>query len=139
MDGDNDQPVRRVCGKVDLSDWGIRALNDVNQVIGEALLKAVEEALDYAFEDDETYFYFPAEWPRSDGVGGPAVADPLTIYLRVGLEGDGEKPTYRFNLREAVAESMAACREDGSSSTGLGRISAALRELADEIDAARRK
>ena len=137
-DGDKSSPVRRVFGKVDLSGWDIGALDDISQFIGESLLKAVEEVLGHAFEGDETYFYFPAEWPRGDGVGGPVVADPLTIYLRVGLEGmNGEKPTYRFNLRDAVADKIEACREDGSFSTGLGRISCAFRELADEIDAAR--
>ena len=67
------------------------------------------------------------------------VTDPLTVYLRVGLEGDGEKPTYEFNLRQALADSIETCADDGSFSTGLGRLSVALRALADEIDAARAK
>jgi len=131
----------------DVSDWGITALDELDETITKGLRKALSEALTYAFEDDETYIYFPVEWskepdeewPGSDGIGGTEVADPLTVYLRVGLECGGEKPTYEFNLREALAETIHDCATDGSFSTGLGRLSVALRALADEIDAAREK
>ena len=45
----------------------------------------------------------------------------------------------KLNLREALADSIQDCANDGSFSTGLGRLSVALRALADEIDAARQK
>ena len=133
--------------KPDLSDWGIEALEEVGKTIEKRLRKAVAEALHYAFEDDETYIYFPVEWskepdeerPGTDGLGGPEVADPLTVYLCVGLNSGGETPTYEFNLREALADSINVCAEDGHFSAGLGRLSVALRALADEIDAARAK
>lgn len=133
--------------KPELSEWGIEALEEVSKTIETGLRKAMEEVLHYAFEDDETYIYFPVEWskepgeqhPGTDGLGGPEVADPLTVYLRLGLDAKGEKPTYEFNLREALADSIETCAADGSFSAGLGRLSVALRALADEIDAARAK
>lgn len=133
--------------KPDLSEWGIEALEEVGKAVETGLRKAMAEALHYAFEDDETYIYFPVECSKepdekrrgTDGLGGPEVSDPLTVYLRVGLEGYGEKPTYEFNLRGALADSIEACANDGSFSAGLGRLSVALRALADEIDAARAK
>ena len=131
----------------DVSEWGIAALDELGETISSGLRKALTEVLTYAFQDDETYIYFPVEWSKepdeewhgTDGLSGPEVADPLTVYLRVGLECGGEKPTYEFNLRAALADSIKDCANDGSFSTGLGRLSVALRALADEIDAAREK
>lgn len=118
----------------DLSDWNIPHQEE---------RQAVESMLHEAFLDDETYLYFPVKWskgetPGTDGLDGPEVADPLTVYLRVGLDSDGEKPTYQFNLRETLKKTIEDCTQDGSYSIGLGRLSVALRELADEIDVARK-
>lgn len=128
----------------DLSGWGVEAIEKVGRSLNDALLEALTEVLGGIFEGDETYIYFPVEWSGhkgralgGDGIGGPEVADPLTVYLRVGMESQGEKPTYRFNLRDALARSLTDCAHDGSFSEGLGRLSEALRTWADEIDAAR--
>lgn len=141
--------MKHIKFKPDISEWEIDAITEVTEIIQDGLLKAVSEALQSAFEDDETYIYFPIEWINepgaertgTDGIGGKPVTDPLTVYLRVGIEGgvDREKPTFEFNLRESLADSIDNCAEDGSFSAGLGRLSESLRALADEIDAARAK
>lgn len=123
--------------KPDISDWELEAF----KVVEQGLRDAVSMALHLAFESDETYIYFPVEWHEdssSDGLGGKSVACPLTVYLRVGLGSYGEeKPTYEFNLRDALSLTIEQCAKDGSSAEGLGRLSVSLRELADDIDRAR--
>ena len=131
--------MKHVKYKPELSEWKLEAAEGIFRSVEKAIHRAAGEALHYAFESDNSYLYFPVEWGDSDGIGGPVVEDPLTIYLRVGLEGDGEKPTFEFNLRDALADTIEACKEDGSFSPGLGRLSDALRDLAAYIDAAREK
>lgn len=130
--------------KPDLTGWGLQEIDRFGEMAADALRKLVAEVLHMAFEDDETYIYFPVDWskdpeetcPGSDGIGGPEVKDPLTVYLCVGLEGEnGEKPTYEFNLRDVIFETINVCAEDGSFAPGLRRLSASLRALADNIDA----
>lgn len=125
--------------KIDISDWGIQAFNKVSNILEKSFCKAISEVLTYAFEIDETYIDFPVQWERMDGSGVPSVKDPLTVYLHLALDnGDGKLPTYEFNLRDSLSGAIADCAIDGSFSTGLGRLSTALRQLADEIDAARK-
>lgn len=131
----------------DLSGWNLDAVEEITGKINASIYKAAAEALQYIFDGHQTYIYFPVEWskepyeamPGTDGIGGPEVADPLTVYLRVGMGSEDAEPTYEFNLREALADSIELCAEDGSFSAGLGRLSVALRALADEIDTARQK
>lgn len=138
--------MKHIKFKADVSNWDLDSIDNLAESIGLALRTAVEEVLQLAFEDDETHVYFPVEWSKEpddetagcDGIGGPEVADPLTVYLRVAI-GDGEKPTFAFNLRRALQDSIDACAQDGSFAAGLGRLSISLRQLADDIDAARAK
>ncbi len=123
--------------KPDLSGWTLDAFDKASATMETCFRDAVSEALHLALEDGSTYIYFPVEWDDQDGLSGPAVEDPLTCYLRFGLESDGESPTYEFNLRDALDDSIESCAHDGSFSEGLGRLSLALRQLADEIEAAR--
>jgi len=135
--------MKHVKFEPNINDWEIPALIGIDRCIK----RAIVQVLKYAFEDDETYIYFPVEWSQEldqddpedfegggDGLGGKEVTDPLNVYLRLGLDNGAEKPTYEFNLREALKDTMAACKEDGSFSTGLGRLSVALRAFAEEID-----
>lgn len=134
--------MKKVENNSNLEEWSLVSIDALKDVV----LKAAGEAVDIAMEDDETYIYFPIEWDdgpgaessaRSDGLGGNAVTDPLTVYLTVALDSEGSAPTYSFNLRDCLTNSIKACAEDGSFSYGLGVLSAALRDLADEIDSAR--
>jgi hypothetical protein len=140
--------MRHVQKSVDLSGWFLNSLDDASAAVKPFLLKAVEDAIALALADDATYAYFPIEWaagPGDDFEGcdglheGKEVSDPLTVYMCVGLANSEETPVYAFSLRDALANSLAACAEDGSFSYGLGRLSESLRGLADEIDAARAK
>jgi hypothetical protein len=125
--------------KADLSGWNLDSIGDISIKLSEVVLAATAESLQHIFESDETYIYFPVEWEDSDGIGGAAVDDPLTIYLRVGMESDGEKPTFQFNLRDVLKGTMEWCASDGSFSEGLGRLSDSLKALAKDIDDARSK
>ena len=137
--------MKHVTGKVDISELEIEAIDDAIKCLKDQAYKAATEVLEYVFADDETYIYFPVEWsgidashPKStDGLGGPGIKDPLTMYLRVGLDsGEEEKPSYEFNLREVLRDSLADCKNDGSFSGGLERLSIALVELAADINVA---
>lgn len=109
-----------------------------------ALNKAVHDAISKG-----TDLFFPASWSidpdgenkriGSDGMSDQNVDDPLSIYIRIGLcEYEDSEPTFTFSLRELLLPDMNDCALDGSFHFGLGRISTALRGLADEIDEARR-
>lgn len=123
-----------------LDDWNTELPN----AIQDAFTKALQETLHAAFEDNQTYIYFPIMYAANsdelesgtDGLGGVEVTDPLIIYLRVGLDSESEKPTYSFNLRDNLNEYIQECAEEGSNFESLNRISISLRSLADEIDAA---
>jgi hypothetical protein len=127
--------------KPDLSGWELEAFERFQEGLRDIVLDAASEALTIALKDDDhTYVSWPAKWgPKSDGHSGKvAPADPLTLYLTIALGNDeiDHDPVYAFNLRQCLAENLDECREDGSFSTGLSRIAAALRTLADDIDAA---
>jgi hypothetical protein len=126
--------MKRLGKKPDLSDWVLPDVFDEEKTFREMLQDALEQALEVVFEEEEEkpYIYFPAEWGNHDGNGGPAIVDPLTIYLVL----DSINAAYAFNLKESLAGSLEMCAEDGSFSDTLPKISHALRELANEIDAA---
>lgn len=127
--------MKKVKFEIDLSEWRLLAVEGLGEAIMEATTKATTEALNYAFEGRNSDIYFPITWGSSDGIGDTQVDDPLTVYLCVGLESMGEKPTFKFNLRECLKNTMEECEENGSSSVGLEKLMYALRVLADEIAA----
>jgi hypothetical protein len=122
--------------KVDLSDWQLDSFDKLAHSIREAVGKAASEALTLALEDEDTYLSFPIQWaPSSDGHYDKAVTDPLTLYLHLALSDSGDEPcVFKCTLRDALTRTLADTAEDGSFSYGLSRLSAALRELADEVD-----
>lgn len=124
----------RIGEKPDLSEWVLPDVFDPEKTFTEMLQDALEQTLEVIFEDEDqqAYIYFPVKWGDTDGRGGPAVSDPLTIHLALDSIGSA----YSFNLREALAASLEWCAEDGSFSDQLPKLSHALRELANEIDAA---
>ena len=125
--------MKRLSGKPDLSDWNLPDVFDEEKTFKEMFQDGLEQTLECIFEDqdDKAYIFFPIEWGETDGCGGPGVSDPLTIYLRL----DSINTHYAFNLREALAGSLEFCAEDGSFSDQLPKLSHALRELANDIDA----
>jgi hypothetical protein len=136
--------MKRIKGEIDLSSWSLGSIDELHKGMEQLLLNATRDVLNIALDGDDSYITFPIEWAgapgakyNSDGHGGPVVTDPLTVYLSTGLGGgEGCDPIYAFSLREALQSGISNCAEDGSFSHGLSLLSASLRELADEIDAA---
>jgi len=125
--------LKAVAHEPDLSEWELDALDGVLGNFKEWLLKAATEAVTLALKDEDTGVSWPAVWDRA----GKTTVDPLTMKLDVALGSMlDEHPVYAFNIRAALQTYLEDCREDGSFSEGLGKIRNALRNLADEIDAA---
>ena len=127
--------------KPTISEWGDFSLG----TFAKPLREIIDTILDIALNSDKNDVDFPIIWSRKDGKGSDGIkkkeiTDPLIIYL-VLEEIGGQKgtPVYEINLRDALANDIEECATDGSFSYGLGRLSTALRKLADEIDEAREK
>ena len=137
--------MKHVNYNADLSEWELglddtEAIAGVTNAIEKLVAEAAAEMIDIAFRNEGTFAYFPIEYstpdnPTRSGIEAN-VSDPLTIFIRIAANSDGEPPTYEINLRENIQDSIKSCREGGSYSYGLKQLSASLRELADEIDAA---
>lgn len=136
--------MKRKSGEIDLSGWSLGSIDELHKGMEQLLLAAARDVLGLALDSEFSYIAFPAVWAgapgskySSDGQGGPAVDDPLTMYLVTGLGGsESNGPTYSFSLRESLQTDMAWCVRDGSGKHGLGLLSTALRDLASEIDSA---
>jgi hypothetical protein len=134
--------MKHVHNEPNLQDWTLSASESE---LANYIKRELAELIKLAFADEDTRPFFPVEYSRdpengkkgSDGFGGAEVGDPLTMYLRVALANDTDDlPAFSFNLRETLNDTLEICREDGSYSYGLGRLSKSLRELADSIDSA---
>ena len=120
-----------------IKGWGLLNVDALEEICS----NAVNEAIQLAFSYEDTRPYFPIEYSRpngsgSDGYNGDEVTDPLTVYLQIGFEHGDKRPTYSFNVRSALDQTIAECEKDGSWSYGLSRIAEAFRKLADDIDEA---
>lgn len=123
--------LRKVCGKVDLSQW-FEEETDIDDLT----LEVINRAFDDALLDYDAEIILPAvHGDKSDGCGNPAPADPLTVYLLVpGV--DGKECVYAASFRDSLEFHIDICSEDGSSEEGLRAIGDALKELVGKIDAA---
>ena len=128
--------LKRAHNKIDLSQWVLTEIEGLQRTIASKILAAASEALRLSLQESETRVEFPAVWaPRNNGYTKTDVNDPLTLYLALPLADCGDEPVvFKFNIRESLAHEIAAVSDDGSYSLGLGRISKALRSLAEEID-----
>ena len=124
--------MMKLKGQISLDHFNLESVG----LFTNMLLLSAKEALDLAFADDNTAAFFPAEYGDSDGLGGPAPVDPLTVYFQIALDGDDEGPYWQTSLSEMLEDTIGYCARDGSFSKGLERIRDGLRELADKIDAA---
>jgi hypothetical protein len=98
---------------------------------------------------EESEAYLPFFWaPESDGVGGPPVEDPLTIYVQIGeeivdhAEGFQDEhtglPVYSLSLRNCVDELIGDFSTPGGSVNKidldhLRKFSHSLRQFAEEV------
>lgn len=128
-------------GKVDLSQWNL----PLDSIL-EPLEKAIIESLECALKEITTgaHIFFPIEWDfgenAGDGVGGPPVKDPLTVYLRLPFDSGDEQPTWGFSLREPIDQYIEGVTDrngvvsDMEHRRGLEALRDGFRALADTID-----
>jgi hypothetical protein len=107
--------------------------------------KQLERELEKVFTSD-TEVYFTQQWGfcKSDGIFGKTPKDPLTVYIRFGLEYLGEKPTFSFSIRDLWDDMFQGVSgqegiDDKKHIKDARKLAKALRELADEIDVNIRK
>lgn len=136
--------------KVDLTDIDSEQLDKTLSKIGVMIKKSLNgvagQLIDELLEREDTYVYFPIEYAdkpghtgrrQGDGIGGPAVKDPLTAYLRIATEDSSNSSVFVFNIRSCIENTLnETAAGDTSFSYGLGLFSQALRKLADEVDEA---
>lgn len=125
-----------------LDDWDLEVIDEIRESLRGAILKGVAEVVDYALKEGDATAYFPFEWVNSDGLGGKQPDDPLTFYVQLPFGDIDEPPTFEFSLSAEILDSIelhASPRsgkiEDDEGVATLSKMSAALRELADKIDA----
>lgn len=130
--------MKRAYGKVDLSEWNLGSVDEIADLMKLAVHRAAAEALNLALEDDSTYPWMPYVWaPNSDGNGGNAPDDPLTIMVTLALNADdADFPEISFSLRDALSSCLDDCRHDGSFADSLDLIARSMHAFADEILAA---
>ena len=132
--------------KVDLREWNFPSIENINSTIEDAIKAAASEAIDIALEEYEWRFSFPAEYgPDSDGRGGPAPLDPMTIAVGIPLGdeiyGDVEfQCSLRNIVQEIITDHENGGRADaaisGSSRDSLNRIANGFHGLAEMLELA---
>lgn len=126
----------------DLSEWELSTIDTFTEKLRDGLDKAMREAVADAIElsISEGRFRLRAailNAPTSDGYGGAAVKDPLTLYVDVGFQEPGDADVLiKFNLREALAGELASLTRHGAYKPGFEMLRDALRRLADDIETA---
>lgn len=118
-------------------DFGVH-----NWFADKALGEEVQRVIVEAFEESPPYAFMPVEWRGigplgDDGLGGPEVSDPLTIYVGIPVGSVVECPVhYRTSIPELIDELI-----DGHRNGAGGRIvdPAGKRIVADVAGALRRE
>lgn len=69
-----------------------------------------------ALEEGELTFYLPVQWSESgsasgDGLGGPVVEDPLTIYASWDVNGNDERVTFKTTLQALLEDTYEILNE----------------------------
>ncbi len=133
---------------VQLSGWSFNARNEIYEafekvslLFEKAVAKGAEEVLNIALKD-KSYIHLAADAITSNGIGGEAPDDPLTILLFVPLFNDNDEcPAFEFHLSDAVEDAIDDNVEHESgkieNKKAIGvflRMSSSLRNLADKID-----
>ena len=130
--------------KVNLREWVFDALEELD--LDELIKKVASEAINCALEEPARA-WIPALWSdigSEDGIGGPLVDDPLTIYIELPLgETEDNNPVWALSLSAAVddfIEGKICCGgpDEGKITARPGdsalRLRDALRAEAQKID-----
>lgn len=88
--------------KPNLDEWNLKSIKDFMSLVNDVALEAAGETLNYIVSEKyDSYLHLPYMWaPDSDGDGGPAVKDPLTIHVCLGY--DYLDANFEFNLTAQV-------------------------------------
>lgn len=139
---ERDMKLKHVKYDTVLNDWNLEAIDEIQESLKGVILKGVAEVVDYVLKEGEASAYFPFEWVTSDGIGGKQPDDPLTFYVQLPFGDIDEQPTFEFSLSAEILDSIGSHVsprsgkvEDDEGIATLSKMSAALRELADKIDA----
>jgi hypothetical protein len=120
-------------GVIDFTDWGFADDHPKRAIYLTKLLR--EQFMEYPPVLD-----LPFEWSDSgsDGRHGPAVEDPLTLYLNIPVgEADGNGPLWSCTLGEIIDELIESNSPPDDAARGMFAVIAeALRTLADRLVAA---
>ena len=126
---------------IDLTKWGLADI----EWIGPVHAKTVTDVLREEFNNHPPSLDFAFQYsPKSDGRCGPAVTDPVMMYVDLPLSGqDGNNNSWAVSLEECVDSVIEYyCHgETKKIESENGRrictaIAARLRELAQKLDAA---
>ena len=127
--------MKHVKNKVDLSgfEWELgEQFDEADVLLNKLLRQTVEGMIEWALVE-ATRIDFPNALSKT--------GDPLAGSIFVGLNSEyGKELHLEFNLRDCLAHEIKECQQYNDVPEyieGMGRMSAALRALADEIDQAR--
>jgi len=128
--------MRLVYNDVTLQDWSVDAAVNASDFFHAAIMKAAEQVVKEAMEDEDTQLQFPAEWgDLGDGYSKTKLKDPLELYLRVSITEDFDTdPIYQFNLRHALRHVLQEGFCGNHVDQGIKEISQALKSLAEDLD-----
>jgi hypothetical protein len=133
--------TKYVRGDVDFTEWhwsgdGLMLGAAITEQVSETVTQALKEP--YAVHAD-----MPFMWaPDSDGSHGPAVDDPLTIYISLDALGDGrdDYPIFRTSFAELLSDFVDAIISPddmkiyGDDAANARIVVAKLRHLADGLE-----
>jgi hypothetical protein len=146
-------PMKRVGSKnIDFRTWTLLGDEEAKKLVGvveDHFKAALTDLLQQIFDDDPPSLYFPFKYgigeDPNDGLNGPPVADPATVYVSVPLGAHSdERCYYGISLEAAVddiIESHVSWRDGhrgkihGAEEQAMCRkIAARLRELAAKLE-----
>jgi hypothetical protein len=130
---------------IDLTTWTF--FNHVDPDLGVLTLKqiakiqsVVTNVLRQEFAESPPRLGFPAKYePKEDGYGGPAVSDPVTMYVGVSLGRADDQCVYSVSLEAVVDDVIGDLGRDDKVYDPEGhdvcrKIAIRLRELAAKLE-----
>lgn len=129
--------VEKLRGKIDFSGY-----NADFGVLRDPIAKEFNELVEAVLADEESggiRVHLPGLYDRGDGLGGACADDPLTIYIELPFSEEGlfsvSTVLHSFALEDLFNHEVID--DEWSEEGGLAaeRFSAALRALADQVDA----
>lgn len=118
--------MKLVSGTIDFSGWGFEIEN-----IDGLIAAAITETIRNTFDENPPLLLLPFLWVP----GGEGGQDPLALRVSIALGPDNDEPTFESSLREIVFEMIDGNEDDPMTIEAIASFAAALRTLADELQA----